>query len=542
MSLLRVDQLSPTDDSVVINVADIGNYFSQVSSFAALRLLTPLYEGVVVKLRGWNSNTTIGGGEFIGHRYARADDGGIIASNGTGYHWERVNYGEVTTPEMYGAIGDGSANDTAAVIASVNSGRSRLSRNYRILGVIDVPSGASITGNGGRVSLAYSGPAFRLIDKSNITISNITIAGSGKATGDQRGVLIGNSSGVHLDNLTILDMTGNGIHYQGGTVTAGYPMKSTITSPMISGCDVGIYSEPNTVAGQYTNEYVSLSNIHVVNCFTGISQGAGNWNINGGRVSDCIDALVFTNGFNSAHGTVTGVQLNHNSRYNLHAINCSAGLAINSCTFFADNVTTGLIYLENTRGFTFGNCLIDSAVYTDGASSWNKAVNCYNNGNFPMLFAGLNGNRFIVENWVGTAGPYALNNEGWDFVSVKRATAQNLTAGLDSVLIFDALNQKNIQLAYSTSTGQYVAPFTGFYEVKLSAKFVNVTSGYCSVRVDGGVYTHFPIVAQSGGMCSGTVDVYMTAGQVMTVTANTAGSSPQHDGTASISTLSIRKF
>lgn len=517
-------------------------YIGEVSSFATLRTVTPPFNGARVKLRAWSGANLLGGGDFIGYLTAGADDGGLIASAGGGYHWRRIGYGETPTPEMFGAVGDNSADDTAAVQKAINTKRAKLSGNYRITAVIDVPSDSITTFHGGRLRIDYAGPALRMVDQTNITIDKPFISGTGKATGAQRGILIGNCSALHINNPTIRDLTGNGIHLQGGTVVAGYPLKLAIVAPMITGCDVGIYGEPNTVGGQYTNEYISITAPHVTDCFTGISQGPGNWNITGGRISDCIDAMAYPDGINTAHGTLTGMQLNHNSRYNLHAINCSAGLTVSGCTFFADNQTSGVIYLENSRGFTFDGCLIGASVYTDGAFSWNKATNCYNPGNFPMLFAGTHGNRFIVDNWTGTDGPYALNDEGWDFVSVNRIVAQSLTAGTDSVLIFSSLNQKNILQSYDLTAGTYTAPFTGFYSVKFSVKFVNVTAGYCSIKIGTGAYSHFPITNQTGGMCCGAADVFLTAGQVMTLTANTTGSSPQLDGGGGVSRLSIRKF
>lgn len=90
-----------------------------VDSFDSLRTTKPLYEGQRVKLIGWSKGSNLGAGEFVGYLGAATDDGGVIAA-GTGYYWERV-VDESVTPEMFGAKGDGIADDSDALQAAMNS-------------------------------------------------------------------------------------------------------------------------------------------------------------------------------------------------------------------------------------------------------------------------------------------------------------------------------------------------------------------------------------------------------------------------------------
>ena len=91
----------------------------QVQSFADLRAMKPSTDGMRVSLRGWNANTRLGGGEFIARLNAKAaDDGGIIASSGQNWYWERV----VEDPSRldvthFGAIPDGKTDCVNAVMA-----------------------------------------------------------------------------------------------------------------------------------------------------------------------------------------------------------------------------------------------------------------------------------------------------------------------------------------------------------------------------------------------------------------------------------------
>lgn len=62
---------------------------NDVYSFSDLRTVKPLFEGERVTLKGYNSDSSLGGGEFVGHLGTKADDGGHIAA-GSGFYWERV--------------------------------------------------------------------------------------------------------------------------------------------------------------------------------------------------------------------------------------------------------------------------------------------------------------------------------------------------------------------------------------------------------------------------------------------------------------------
>lgn len=96
------------------------DYFTNgVNSFADLRTLTPLYSGQRIKLKAWAAGEKTGGGEFIAVFGTAMDDAGTIAA-GTGFYWERV-VDESVTPEMFGAKGDGIADDSDALQAAMNS-------------------------------------------------------------------------------------------------------------------------------------------------------------------------------------------------------------------------------------------------------------------------------------------------------------------------------------------------------------------------------------------------------------------------------------
>lgn len=89
-------------------------YLGEVQSFAALRALVPTAAGIRVKLRGWYSGSTLGGGEFISVSGSATDDGGVIASVNASWHWVR-DIDNYLSPEMFGAKGDNSTDDSTAL-------------------------------------------------------------------------------------------------------------------------------------------------------------------------------------------------------------------------------------------------------------------------------------------------------------------------------------------------------------------------------------------------------------------------------------------
>lgn len=106
-------------------------YLPFVSSFDKLRDIKPAYEGCKIQLRSYNEGKGKGGGTFIGHLVARGDNRATIANRaGAAFHWERENAIPLT-PEMAGAFGDGTVDDTIALRAIINLAAASYSKVVR---------------------------------------------------------------------------------------------------------------------------------------------------------------------------------------------------------------------------------------------------------------------------------------------------------------------------------------------------------------------------------------------------------------------------
>lgn len=120
------------------SVADIAQqqidaFSNGIESFDKLRNRTPRFEGERVYLKSWNENIGKGGGFFVGKLTKQADDGGYIASVGTGYHWKRecVDIDHLTVLD-FGAVGDGTTDDAPAVRRMIDFSYSNYAKTISI--------------------------------------------------------------------------------------------------------------------------------------------------------------------------------------------------------------------------------------------------------------------------------------------------------------------------------------------------------------------------------------------------------------------------
>lgn len=110
-NILSVDLLKSNDALCLIG---------QIQSFDELRKTKPRMEGARVSLRGWNTGTCCGGGDFVGHLSKGTDDGGTIAA-GNGFYWERV-YNDAADLNVthWGAVPDGKTDAVPAMLNMYN--------------------------------------------------------------------------------------------------------------------------------------------------------------------------------------------------------------------------------------------------------------------------------------------------------------------------------------------------------------------------------------------------------------------------------------
>ena len=107
------------------------------------------------------------------------------------------------TPEMFGAKGDGTSDDTASVRIAISTGKCILSKTYRTTSEIFVPSKAHIAGHG-TIIFTSAGNALKSIDTDDILLEGFRIVGTGKNGSDQVGILLGGNKGGKLIGVDLL--------------------------------------------------------------------------------------------------------------------------------------------------------------------------------------------------------------------------------------------------------------------------------------------------------------------------------------------------
>jgi hypothetical protein len=274
------------------------------------------------------------------------------------------------TPEMFGAVGDGTTNDATALQNAINYVGSNsnvgihlgYNKNYRITSLLNISSGVTIKGCGANSVISTGGNVqFFEIAGSNNTFLNFkclgaTSGGSGGANyafycAGNGGLTLYRTNniidGCHFENLnhgiyvTTMVGTSSGSKHEGCY---------TINNCVFTSCGTGINF---AVRGEYN----SVVNCKINSCTTGISIAGGNNSVLGGHIVDCTTGVTILSGTNNSHASFCGVKINHNTTN----INCSHtfGYTFSACPIYAGNIT-----LTGAGKTVFIGCQIDATANT----------------------------------------------------------------------------------------------------------------------------------------------------------------------------------
>lgn len=286
---------------------DVTNNFyglSQYSSIAALKGATAPEDGTKVVVGGYAANGDGGGGVFFYDEASSADDDGgtIIAPTEGSGRWKRI-YSGTLSPEWFGASGDGLADDSAAVQATLDAA-SNLSasvlftRWYSVSSVVVRYGHTTITGIGPTCGLKARTAAPVLTSTlsnrdeatsvESLQIKNFAIDGNSVATHgielerftrgcSVEGVFVHdvNGSGITLSESWSYSLINNRIKDCAGT---GLDMPDVnnafnVAGNHVTGCDKGCVVE-NSQGGSITGntfEYNKTSNLEIAGNATNVS-------------------------------------------------------------------------------------------------------------------------------------------------------------------------------------------------------------------------------------------------------------------------------
>nr|WP_313709386.1 hypothetical protein [Brucella intermedia] len=435
---------------------------------------------------------------------------------------------------MFGAKGDGTADDTLAIrnffANRVKAGYLPQGQRYRVTGTTDIPSGFNLDSDGGTILATTANVVqLRSIDTSDVIIKGrLILKGPGKANGGGVGLRLGGNSRCLLSGISARDIDGWGFFISGGAYDAvSWYDKNQFVDCSAYNCYIGREDTPNTLP-DLSNEYSTWMDFHAGGCVVGNKTSAGNNSFIGGKLIGNDYNLSIAQGANSAHGTFTGVQINHAGIDNVVCVGASSGLIFSGCTFFGDSPTVGSLRFSNSRGIILSGCLVEASIFSDGAFNSIILNGYYTNNNFVPIYGGTHPLTIYKINGYDTGGRHAFADEGYDYVSAYRTANQALTSGADTVILYDAIsNSKNLRGKYDPAVGKYFVLWPGVYRVTASMRLTGTVSGGGIKLKRGAADVAYAGLTDFSGtkVASVTSDIYCNAGDQITAVANVTGTS-----------------
>lgn len=278
------------------------------------------------------------------------------------------------TPEMYGAVGNGSTNDATALQNAINSGKKvvgDLSKSYLTASTLTLTTNVTLENLNLKVT---SNIAVVSIEGNYNTLTNCSITGTtslGHGAANYGISIIGNAGltsyrvgnkvqGCYFNNLNTAVYTASMV----GTGSGGnHEGALTVSNTMIENCTTGINL---SVRAEYNN----ISNTKIYKCTTGFSNTGGNNSFTGGQITDCTTGFDLVGGTNDGHSVASGVMLNHNTD-NIKSTSLTKGYLFNGCMVYAGNVS-----LTSSFGVTFESCAFSTLSITCTSNTNTAFNNC----------------------------------------------------------------------------------------------------------------------------------------------------------------------
>lgn len=279
------------------------------------------------------------------------------------------------TPELFGAVGDGSTNDAAAIQSAVDSGKPVYfdNKNYRVNSTITLPSSTKLIGSGdGCIISTTSNISIITITGKKCSISDITLLGNDTGAA-QTGINVTGNGGLTLDytsnmlvNVRFKDLNFAGLYVTLVVGTTGSLHQGAIyaVNCFAESCGTGYYFDNRA-------EYCSLSNCTAYACTTGVRILAGNVGFYGGQIVDGTTGVIFATGSNDGKCVFDGVRINHNTT----AVS-SGTVTLGSRFVGCQMIVNGSVTVSASASHEFVGCQIGNATLTITNSPTTKFIDC----------------------------------------------------------------------------------------------------------------------------------------------------------------------
>jgi hypothetical protein len=427
--------------------------------------LTTGVTGVLDETNGGTGQSTISTGDLL---YGSASNtlsklsavavGSYLGSSGTSTAPAWIPLGYVT-PQMYGAVMDGSTDDAAAINAALAASDFIyfLPGNYRVASTITTDDDDHLMGSGNSSIISITANAAIItIGGINGHISNLQLLGSGSGSAQNGITAVGNGSfnlyryNTRVENCFFNNL-GNAGMYTTNTIGADSGSEHQGTYYAVNcraySCAVGFFMDTR-------GEYNTFTNCLADNCPIGVRFNGGNNSWTGGNIVDCTTGVYIGSGTNDGHGVITGAKINHT---NITCSSTATGYAFVGCEIVACSIT-----LTSCTDIRFYNCDISaSPVTSTNAVGTVFYGNCFRTTPTITVAAGNNPN-FVFNTFPSGSTVHSLvvnNVQGGMTVTQQGPTSPNTFTSTWT----------------TTASGQYGNIFTGTLTPRATAS--DVTSG-----------------------------------------------------------------
>lgn len=463
----------------------------------------------------------------------------------------------------YGAVGDGVTNDAAAfnaaaAAAGVNGSVFVPAKTYNVNDQVDILSGQTWLFDG---AILQHTDDTKIILRANAIsdwaiLGSVTLKGTltSAATAAETGLYITEGKRYRVEGVQAKLFKGKGIWLDGASAGALRGDRGQFTDCAAYESTVGVQIDAGAGA-----EYNTWSNTNISGCVTGMIMAAGNNTVVGGSIVDNTNGVQLVAGPNHCHGMFVGVNINHNTTYNLETTDVIYGHDFIGCHFYANNNSgSGAIFFNNSKGICLKNGHLDCWVYdyTGASSGYNYISEMYCPGSYGDVVCQQSGGGWPTELILSDCyGPGAyvsgvtINDPGPTYVWTRRdaSSTQSLSGATTLIFPSEVFDRRG---AYNTSTGVFTTPAGQAGQYAITANLyvtgtgLSATASYAEVLINGTSPRLFLFSPYSTTILTSTiaVNVYLNAGDTVTIQASVSGTSPQFGGATWQPSLAIQRI
>ena len=270
----------------------------------------------------------------------------------------------IANVRAFGAVGNGVADDTAAVQAALTASRNVYfpTGTYLTSNLTVANSGTHIYGDGlSSVLLLEAGSTGALLATgvNTVLIENLALYGGddtdkkavATATADRSGISVRAVVNSQIRGVTVHGFENHGVVTAGGS-------NDFLTHLVIS--DSTFYNNWSGLSVENTDsEYLRVSNLDIHNNYRGLYLNAGNLTGTNCKIIDNGYGVYLygTGNANNAHGNLSNSLINHNT-YPIYAVDATLGFNL-----IGNNIFYGEIWLTRCTGINISDGMLDVVYY-----------------------------------------------------------------------------------------------------------------------------------------------------------------------------------